>query len=182
MDTQVLEAFQKIVQNENRHLTERFNAEINGVLRAVETVSQDVKELEGRMRLLEISNSGVIAEIQGRIGQLVSKQVELEKDINVIGQRQQDWNKYYKAMEEEIVKYSKEVFLEKDEFLQKMAERDKADAEKWQEQSNINTTNKAIKAAVYVLAGAALSLIMATAWQIYLTGGIQNYAEYLMGK
>jgi len=195
MDTGALAQFEKIVSREMMTINATVAREVDGVLRAITILSEDVKELEGRMRMLEISNTNVITELRTDVSYLKLNQHKIEGDINALGQKQADWIKYVKAIEEEAISYSKELFVEQSLFdkykldveiafnvykleVQKTTDDLKLEAEKKAgDQKAINVRNELLRAGLWTGVVIIMSGLFGLVFNLVTHGGLAGLAK-----
>lgn len=173
MDTQQLDAFQKIVAREIAHVNQNIDVKFESVLRGVAVLGDQIKDFELRMRQLEMQNSSTIVQIQNEIGHVKGGLVRLEGDLGEVTQKYNDWMKYFKAQQDETIAYSKEIFISQEDF----EEYKEKIQERWEEQSKTNEKNNGMRVAAWTVVVIVLGLVVTFIFDIVTHGGVYGLVQ-----
>lgn len=162
---------------ENDELLQVFEREAQSILRAISALAEQVKDVENRMRALEISNSSVISQIQTQIGTLAERQRAMDTAVDKLLEKQRAQADYSKAIQAEVVIYVKELldqYMKVTDFAEWQLKDAENEDKKWLGQEDLNSNFRAARTFFWAAAGITMAIIIGFIWQLIVSGGVKG--------
>jgi len=162
---------------ENDELLQVFERETQSILRAIYALAEQIKDVESRMRALEISNSSVISQIQTQIGTLAERQRATDTAIDKLFEKQRTQGDYSKAIQTEVVTYVKELldqYMKATDFAEWKLEDAEADEKKWLKQEDLNSNFRSARTFFWAAAGIVMAILTGAVWKMIVSGGVKG--------
>ena len=156
-----------------------IETELQAILRAITVVSEQVKDLDGRVRAIEISSASAMTGMQTQIGQIQQRQESFERVLEKLDANTEQYQTYIKAMQTEVITYVKELlddYVKDDDFAGWKVEKAEKEAERWLEQEKLNTTFRNARTFFLMAAGTVITILLYFIYEIVIAGGIANFA------